>query len=78
MSHLVIGNMFALSRNEQTAFLFRYDYDTLHSCGEILYRNGLAAAAGGEYSRFINQIGNIRAGEPECNCGDLIRIGIGR
>ena len=78
MAHLVARNGQALLGVHQPAVLLEAGDDTLDTRGEVLHRHRFGIAPGGVECRLVDQIGQVRPGEPRRQPGDLVRIDVAR
>ena len=70
MPHFVIGHHPALVRIEQAALAFEPRDEAFYRRGEIVQADRFGTASSGDDGRFVNQIGQVGAGETGGDLGD--------
>jgi hypothetical protein len=74
MPHLVIGHHLALFRAQHAALAFNAGDNAFHGGGEIVETDRVGATAGGHDGRFVDQVGQVGAGEARGNVGYTLAI----
>jgi hypothetical protein len=77
VAHLMVGDGLALVLVQHAVLLFQAGDDAFHRAAEVVERDGIGTAAGGQQRRLVDQVGDVGAGKAGGQRRHLLQIDLG-